>query len=54
MLRCRLQRSKPTNGLGYLKEAQDQVTIWLSTYNNERTNMGIGNIIPEMKLKKAA
>ena len=37
-----------------LKEAQDQATQWLWTYNNDRPNMGIGGITPAMKLKMAA
>ncbi|MGJ5621538.1 IS3 family transposase [Sulfitobacter sp. MF3-043] len=37
-----------------IKEAQDQATEWLWTYNNERPNMGIGGITPAMKLKTAA
>ena len=35
-------------------EAQEQATEWLWTYNNDRPNMGIGEITPVMKLKKAA
>jgi hypothetical protein len=27
-----------------IKEAQDQATQWLWTYNNDRPNMGIGSI----------
>ena len=37
-----------------IKEAQDQATQWLWTYNNERPNTGIGGITPAMKLKTAA
>jgi len=37
-----------------IEEAQDQATVWLWTYNNERPNMGIGGITPAMKLKTAA
>lgn len=37
-----------------VKEAQDQATQWLWTYNNDRPNMGIGGITPAMKLKTAA
>jgi len=50
-----------------IKEAQDQATKWLWTYNNpshglqanqcqamERPNMGIGGMTPAMKLKAAA
>ncbi len=37
-----------------IEEAQDQATEWLSTYNNERPNMGIGGITLAMKLKTAA
>ena len=50
-----------------IKEAQDQATVWLWTYNNERPNIplmvcrqtiagqrGIGGITPAMKLKTAA
>ena len=36
-----------------IKEAQNQATQWLWTYNNERPNMGIGGITPAMKLKMA-
>ncbi|WP_262567170.1 hypothetical protein G6L26_024030 [Agrobacterium radiobacter] len=36
------------------KEAQEFATQWLSTYNNERPNMGIGGITPAQKLKMAA
>ena len=37
-----------------IKEAQQQATRWLWTYNNDRPNMGIGGITPAMKLKLAA
>jgi putative transposase len=37
-----------------IKEAQEQATRWLWTYNNDRPNMGIGGITPAMKLKLAA
>lgn len=37
-----------------IEEAQDFVTDWLRTYNNERPNMGIGGITPAQKLKMAA
>ena len=37
-----------------IKEAQEQATEWLWTYNDERPNMGIGGITPAMKLKTAA
>jgi len=37
-----------------IEEAQDQATQWLWTYNHDRPNMGIGGIIPAMKLKMAA
>ena len=37
-----------------IEEAQDQATQWLWTYNNDRSNMGIGGITPAMKLKMAA
>ncbi|KPU84749.1 hypothetical protein JI58_01900 [Marinosulfonomonas sp. PRT-SC04] len=37
-----------------IEEAQEQVTDWLWTYNNDRPNMGIGGITPAMKLKLAA
>jgi putative transposase len=37
-----------------IEEAQDQATEWLWTYNNERPNMGIGGMTPDMKLKTAA
>lgn len=33
---------------------QQIATEWLWTYNNERPNMGIGGVIPAMKLKMAA
>jgi len=36
------------------KEAQDQATQCLWTYNNDRPKMGIGSIKPAMKLKMAA
>jgi putative transposase len=36
------------------RDAQDQATKWLWTYNNDRPNMGIGGITPAMKLKMAA
>lgn len=36
-----------------IEEAQDQATEWLWTYNNDRPNMGVGGIIPTMKLKMA-
>ncbi len=36
-----------------IKEAQEQATKWLWTYNNDRPNMGIGGITPAMKLKQA-
>lgn len=37
-----------------IDEAQDLATEWLSTYNNERPNMGIGGMTPAVKLKTAA
>ncbi len=37
-----------------IKEAQDQATKWLWTYNNDRPNMAIGGITPAMKMKLAA
>ena len=37
-----------------VEEAQDQATKWLWTYNNDRPNMAIGGITPDMKLKMAA
>lgn len=37
-----------------LEEMQEFATAWLWTYNNERPNMGIGDITPAMKLKRAA
>jgi putative transposase len=37
-----------------IEEAQDQVTEWLWTYNNDRPNMAIGGTTPAMKLKMAA
>ena len=37
-----------------IQEAQDQATVWLRTYNNERANMGISGITPAMKLKTDA
>ncbi|SMP31627.1 Integrase core domain-containing protein [Shimia sagamensis] len=36
-----------------IEAAQDQATNWLRTYNNGRSNMGIGGITPAMKLKTA-
>lgn len=37
-----------------IEEAQNQATHWLWTYNNERPNMGIGDITPVMKPKTTA
>ena len=37
-----------------IEEAQDHATQWLWTYNNDRSNMGIGGITPAQKLKMAA
>ena len=37
-----------------IKEAQDQATQWLWTYNNDRPNMSIGGITPAMKMTMAA
>lgn len=37
-----------------IEEAQDFATQWLSTYNTDRPNMGIGGITPAQKLKMAA
>jgi putative transposase len=37
-----------------IQEVQDHATRWLWTYNNERSNMGIGAITPTQKLKRAA
>lgn len=37
-----------------IEEAQEFATQWLWTYNNERPNMGIGDITPAQKLKMAA
>ncbi len=37
-----------------IEEAQEFATQWLWTYNNERTDMGIGGIMPAQKLKIAA
>jgi putative transposase len=37
-----------------IEEAQDQATEWLWTYNNERSDMGIGGIATAMKLKTDA
>ena len=31
-----------------IEEAQDHATQWLWTYNNDRPNMGIGGITPEI------
>lgn len=39
---------------GTVEEVKDHASRWLWTYNNERPNMGIGGIIPAMKLKLAA
>lgn len=36
------------------EEPQNQATVWLSTYNNDRPNTGIGGITPAVKLKLAA
>lgn len=37
-----------------IKHAQEEVTKWLWTYNNERPNMAIGGITPAMKLMESA
>lgn len=37
-----------------IKEAQDQATVWLWAYNNQRPNMAIGGIPPAAKLALAA
>jgi putative transposase len=37
-----------------IEEARDFATQWLSTYNNEHPNMGIGGIAPAIKLQTAA
>ena len=37
-----------------IEKAQALATEWLWTYNNERPNVGIGDITPAMKLKTAA
>ncbi|ASM74410.1 integrase core domain protein (plasmid) [Pseudosulfitobacter pseudonitzschiae] len=37
-----------------IKEAQNQASEWLWTYNNERPDMSIGGITPTIKLKTAA
>ena len=37
-----------------IDELQQIATEWLWTYNNERPNMGIGELTPAMKLKMAA
>jgi len=37
-----------------IEHAQEEVTKWLWTYNNERPNMAIGGITPAMKLLKSA
>lgn len=36
-----------------IEEAKDQATKWLWTYNNDRPNMGIGEVTLAMKLKTA-
>jgi transposase InsO family protein len=36
-----------------IEEVQDHATRWLWTYNNERSNMGIGGVKPIQKLKAA-
>lgn len=36
-----------------IEHAQEEVTKWLWTYNNERPNMAIGGITPAMKMKLA-
>jgi putative transposase len=35
-----------------IKEVQDYATEWLWTYNNDRSNMGLGGITPAQKLKQ--
>jgi putative transposase len=42
------------NQFASIKEAQDQATNWLWTYNNQRPNMAIGGIPPAAKLANAA
>lgn len=42
-------RGQSTN----IEEVQDHATRWLSTYNNERPNMGVVGMIPIQKLKAA-
>jgi len=37
-----------------IEEVQQIATEWLWTYNNDRSNMGIGGVTPAMKLKMAA
>ena len=37
-----------------IEHAQEEVTKWLWTYNNERPNMAIGGITPAMKLLESA
>jgi putative transposase len=37
-----------------IEEAQDFVTQWLWTYNNDRPNMGIGGMNPAQKLNASA
>jgi putative transposase len=40
------------NGPEYISEVQDTATQWLWTYNNERPNMGLGDITPAQKLNR--
>ena len=37
-----------------IEEAQNHATLWLSTDNNDRPNIGIRGITPAMNLKRAA
>jgi putative transposase len=37
-----------------IEEVQQIATEWLSTYNHERPNRGIGGVTPAVKLKMAA
>jgi putative transposase len=37
-----------------IEEAPDFATQWLSTYNNDRPNVGIGGLAPAQKLNAAA
>ncbi len=44
----------PQNIFETIQEAEEQAKSWLWTYNNDRPNMAIDEVIPAMKLKQAA